>query len=78
MVVKRGKALTQLHRPVILPNDENDDEEAHRGENPTEQILRRDESATVFRSPMEAVRRTCGAVAVSLEKGGGRRKEDRQ
>jgi len=66
VVVERGEALAQLHRSVILPNYEDDDEKAHRSENTAEQVLGRDESPTVFRGPVETVSRVSGAVAVSL------------
>jgi len=66
MIVQRGEALAQLHSPIILPNDEDDDEKSHGSEDAAEQVLGRDEPAPIFRRVVVAISWTSRAVAVSL------------
>ena len=66
MIVEGGEALAQLHRPVVLPNDEDDDEKPHGSEDAPEQVLRGNEISTILGRPMNAVRRPSGAIAVRL------------
>ena len=66
MIVEGGEALAKLHRSVILPNDEDDDEKPHGSEDAPEQVLRGNEITTILGRPMNAVRRPSGAIAVRL------------